>query len=376
MPFLRTAVRAGRVDSSPAAGAAERSAIPRDKTGLLLINLGTPDSPRIEDVRSYLREFLMDPRVIDIPTWKRRLIVHAFILPFRPRRSAEAYRQIWTEQGSPLMIHGKELAEKVRARVAPGVHVELAMRYGNPSIAAALERFRNSGVRRIVVFPMYPQYSSATTGSTLDKVFEEAGRRWNVPNLQVVPPFYDNPAFLDAAAASARPTIERIRPEKVFMSFHGLPERQIRKGDESGRHCLANPDCCRQIGEANRDCYRAQCFATAGLIAERLELSADRYIVCFQSRLGRDPWISPYTEDTLVEQARGGCRRAVILSPAFVADCLETLEELGIRGAEIWRENGGQLLELAPAPNSTDVWADAVVAVSRESSRWLDPGQP
>jgi ferrochelatase len=325
-------------------------------------------------VRSYLGEFLMDPRVIDIPAWKRRLIVKLFILPFRPRRSAEAYSQIWTDRGSPLMVHGKELADKVRRRVGPGVQVELAMRYGNPSIDAALESFRRSGVNRIVAFPMYPQYSSATTGSTVEKVFELAGRRWNTPYLQMVPPFYDHPAFLDAAAGAAAPVIERVRPEKVFMSFHGLPERQIRRGDDSGRHCLASPDCCAQIGEANRDCYRAQCFETARLLAERLDLGDDRHVVCFQSRLGRDPWIRPYTEDTLVEHARGGCRRAVILSPAFVADCLETLEELGIRGAEIWKENGGELLELAPAPNADDAWADAVLAIARDSSRWLETG--
>jgi ferrochelatase len=325
-------------------------------------------------VRSYLGEFLMDPRVIDIPAWKRHLIVKLFILPFRPRRSAEAYSQIWTEQGSPLMVHGKALAEKVRRRVGPGVQVELAMRYGNPSIGAALDRFRASGVSRIVVFPLYPQYSSATTGSTVEKIFEQAGRRWNTPYLQMVPPFYDHPAFLDAAAGAAGPVIERVRPETVFMSFHGLPERQIRRGDDSGRHCLASPDCCAQVGEANRDCYRAQCYATARLLAQRLELSDDRYVVCFQSRLGRDPWIRPYTEDTLAEQARGGCRRAVILSPAFVADCLETLEELGIRGAKIWKENGGELLELAPAPNADDAWADAVVTIARDASRWLDPG--
>jgi ferrochelatase len=318
----------------------------------------------------------MDPRVIDTAAWKRRLIVHLFILPFRPRRSAEAYSQIWTDRGSPLMIHGKELAEKVRARVGPGVQVELGMRYGNPSIASALVRFRKSGTRRIVVFPMYPQYSSATTGSTIEKVFEETGRSWNTPYLQVVPPFHDDAAFLDAAAEAARPVIERVRPEKIFMSFHGLPERQIRKGDESGRHCLTSPDCCGHLGAANLDCYRAQSFATARRLAERLGLSADRYLVCFQSRLGRDPWIGPYTEDTLVEQARAGCRRAVILSPAFVADCLETLEELGIRGAKIWKENGGELLELAPAPNASDAWADAVVSIARDSSRWLDPDEP
>jgi ferrochelatase len=248
------------------------------------------------------------------------------------------------------------------------------MRYGKPSIASALERLRRRGARRIVVVPLYPQYSSATTGSTIEKVFHEAGKRWNTPYLQVVPPFYDHPAFIDAAAAAARPTVERTRPEKVFMSFHGLPERQIRRGDEGGRHCLATPDCCAQITPANRDCYRAQCFATARLLADRLGLAADDYVVSFQSRLGRDPWIRPYTEEILADHARQGCRRAVILSPAFVADCLETLEELGIRGAESWKEHGGELLELAPAPNADDAWADALVRIVRDGSRWLDEG--
>jgi ferrochelatase len=315
----------------------------------------------------------MDPRVIDIAAWKRSLIVNLFILPFRPKQSAEAYSQIWTDEGSPLLVHGLALADRVRARLGSGIQVELAMRYGKPSIATALARFRESGVQRIVVFPLYPQYSSATTGSTIERVFEEAGRQWNTPFLQVAPPFYEHAAFLEAAAGAARPVIERVRPEKVFMSFHGLPERQILKGDESGRHCLTGPDCCGSIGDMNRDCYRAQCFATARSLAERLELDPDRQVVCFQSRLGRDPWIRPYTEEVLVEHARQGCKRAVILSPAFVADCLETLEELGIRGAELWKQHGGELLELAPAPNADDEWADAVVTIARESSRWLDP---
>jgi len=350
-----------------------RSEIPRHKTGLLLINLGTPASPRPADVRPYLREFLMDPRVVDIPGWKRWLIVHLFILPFRPRKSGEAYAQIWTEQGSPLLVHSRELAKKVQARLGSRVHVDLAMRYGNPSIADALEHFRRSGIQRVVVLPLYPQYSSATTGSTVEKVFEEVARHWNTPYVQVVPPFYDHPAFLDAYAGAVRPVLQRVRPEKVFLSFHGLPERQVIKGDDSGAHCLKRTDCCASVDVVNRDCYRAQCFATARLLASRLGVSEEMSVVCFQSRLGREPWIRPYTEERLAEEARAGCKRAVILSPAFVADCLETLEELGIRGVGTWKENGGETLALAPAPNSSDRWADAVVTIARDSTRWLDP---
>jgi ferrochelatase len=347
-----------------------------EKVGLLLVNLGTPDSPGTADVRRYLREFLLDERVIDIAAWKRRLIVHLFILPFRPRQSAEAYRTIWTAEGSPLLIHGQELARKVQRRLGDAVQVELAMRYGNPSLPRALQRFRRANIRRIVVFPLYPQYSSATTGSTVQRVFEESGRLWNTPHLQVVPPFYDHPGFVESWVETARPVIERVRPEKVFLSFHGLPERQVLKGDDSGTHCLRSEDCCARVTEVNRDCYRAQCYATARAIGQRLGLDEDRRVVCFQSRLGREPWIRPYTDEQLAEHAASGCRRAVIMSPAFVADCLETLEELGIRGAETWREHGGETLELIPAPNASDRWADALVAIARESTRWLDaPGR-
>jgi ferrochelatase len=340
--------------------------------GLLLINLGTPQSPRPADVRPYLREFLMDRRVIDVPAWRRWLIVNLLILPFRPRRSGHAYAQIWTEEGSPLLVHSRALTAKVAARLGPEIPVELGMRYGEPSIPSALARLIARGVERVVAFPLYPQYSSSATGSSIEKLFAEAGRRTNTPYVQIVPPFYDHPAFIRACAETARPVLERIRPDRVFLSFHGLPERQIRASDTTGAHCLAREDCCARIVDANRHCYRAQCYATARLLSHALGIPERQRIVCFQSRLGRTPWIKPYTDELLVSEAQAGARRAVVLCPAFVADCLETLEEIGIRGRTSWLENGGEELALAPAVNASDTWADALITIVREQTTALD----
>lgn len=334
--------------------------------GLLLVNLGTPDAPRAPAVRRYLREFLSDPRVLDIPALKRALVLHLFILPFRPRRSAEAYRKIWTDRGSPLLFHARDLAEKLRRRLGDGVAIELAMRYQKPSIASALASLRKRGVDEIVLLPLFPQYSSSAWGSAVEKVYEEAGRFWNVPSLQVVGPFYDHPAFLDACAHVARPQLETLEPDRTLMSFHGLPERQVLKSDESGgEHCL-RPGCCERIVEANRNCYRAQCFATARGLAARLGLSEEDYEVTFQSRLGRDPWIRPYTDERVLELARSGIERLAVLSPAFVADCLETLEELGMRAKEDFESSGGRTLSLISSLNSEDVWVDAVATIVRD----------
>lgn len=341
----------------------------KERVGLLLINLGTPDAPRPREVRRYLREFLSDPRVLDMPSFLRFLLLELVILPRRPRASAEAYRKIWSPEGSPLLVHGRALAAKVQARMGDVVQVELAMRYGNPSIASALDRFAEAGVSRLVVFPLYPQYSSAATGSSIEQVLRLAAGRWNTPYIQVIPPFYDHPAFVEARAEVARPFLE-LEPERVFFSFHGLPERQIRKSDPSGSHCLVRADCCAEVGPANRHCYRAQCHAAARLLAERLGVPEERRIVCFQSRLGRSPWLSPSTEEVLAAEARRGVRRAVII-PAFVTDCLETLEELSIRGVEIWHQNGGETLQVVPALNASDRFADAVVEIATQGSTWL-----
>jgi len=347
---------------------------PRDVPGLLLVNLGTPASPSSSAVRRYLREFLSDPRVLDMPAVLRWLLLNVLILPFRSRRSAEAYAKIWTESGSPLLLNGRDLRAKVQRRLGDSADVVLAMRYGEPSIRGAIDGFERRGIRRIVLFPLYPQHSSAATGSSIERVLTEASWRWNVPYVHVVPPFFDHPAYIRCCAEAAAPHLREVDPEVVFFSFHGLPESQIRKSDRRGGYCLSSPDCCTRVGAelpaALADCYRAQCFTTARLLADALGVPAERRVVCFQSRLSRR-WIRPFTDEEVRAAARRGVKRAVVLSPAFVADCLETLEEIGLRAAADWRDNGGETLRLVPSLNARDAWADAVVTIAREASAWL-----
>ena len=341
----------------------------------MLVNLGTPDTTKTSDVRRYLREFLSDPRVIDLSPLRRWLLLNLFILPFRPKASAAAYRKIWTAAGSPLLFHGLDLAEKVSAALGGEVRVELAMRYQNPSIRAVLTRFLEAGVDRIIVLPLFPQYSSAAWGSAVEKVFVEAGRLWNVPTIQVVPPFFDHPAFVEACAAAARPVLADLAPDRVLMSFHGLPERHVRKSDVArGTHCLESGDCCVSIVTANRYCYRAQCFATARAIASSLNLNANDYEVTFQSRLGRSPWIKPYTDIRINELAEAGVKRVAVLSPSFVADCLETIEEIGLRARDDFRKRGGEELRLVPSLNAGDLWVRALLDITRDAG--VDVGAP
>jgi ferrochelatase len=350
----------------------------RERVGLLLVNLGTPDAPRPREVRRYLREFLSDPRVLDVSALRRLLLLELVILPRRTRASAAAYRKIWTAEGSPLLVHGRALAAKLQARLGDGVRVELAMRYGQPSIESALDRLEAAGASRIVLFPLYAHYSAAATGSSIERVYRLAGARWNTPYVHVVPPFYDHPAYLDARAASVRPFLAERTPERVFMSFHGLPERHLRRGDrggDGGPRCLARADCCAEIHAVNRDCYRAQCFAAAHALARRLAIDEGRVIVCFQSRLGRTPWLRPYTDEALAAEARRGARDALVV-PSFVADCLETLEELALRGVETWRAHGGESLRIVPALNADDRFVEAVITIATERSGFLAAARP
>ena len=333
--------------------------------GTLLLNLGTPDAPTTPAVRRYLREFLSDPRVIDIHPVARTLLLELVILPFRPAKSAEAYRKVWTAEGSPLLTHSRALESKVRAALGAGHRVELAMRYGNPSVAEALERLRAGGAQRLLVAPLYPQYSSAATGSSVEKVFVELGKRAAVPAVTTLPAFYDDPGFLDAFAAIGAPLVARDRPDHLLFSFHGLPERQVRAADHSGSHCLRSDGCCDRIGDANRDCYRAHCFATARGLASRLGLAEGTWTVCFQSRLGRTPWIKPYTDEVIDVLAREGKKRLLVYCPAFVADCLETIEEIGLRAREQFLKAGGESLTLVPSLNESDAWVEALVRLIR-----------
>jgi ferrochelatase len=333
-------------------------------TGLLLLNLGTPEAPDTAAVRRYLREFLSDPRVIDVNAVGRALLLNLIILPFRPAKSAHAYRAIWdAERGSPLLFHSIDLAQSVSDALGDGWQVELAMRYGQPSIAQAMVGFQRAAVDRLVVFPLFPQYATSSTGTAVARVMEIAAGNWNVPSITVVPAFHADSGFLDAFTRVARPALDKLRPDHVLFSFHGLPERQITKSDPTETGCLKSIDCCDRA--ANPVCYRAQCVATARALASRLGVESEAMTVCFQSRLGRTPWITPHTDVEITRLARAGVKRVAVLCPAFVADCLETLEEIGIRARDQFRAAGGDELVLVPSLNATPAWVDAVCAIAR-----------
>ncbi len=336
------------------------------RKGLLLVNLGTPDAPTTAAVRRYLREFLSDGRVLDIAAPLRWALLELFILPSRPARSAEAYRKVWTEAGSPLLVHSRNLATQLAEALGPGWAVELGMRYGNPSLDVALQRLAAAGTRSITLAPLYPQYASSSTGSTLERVQQLVGAAWNVPALRVLPPFFDHPAFLDAWVEVARPALREARADHVLFSFHGLPERQVRKSDVSGRHCLQSPSCCDGPVAENQWCYRFQCFGTARSLTSRLGLAPEHTTVSFQSRLGRTPWLKPYTDLLLPQLVQKGVRRLAVVCPAFVADCLETEEEIGIRARADFLRAGGESLTLVPSLNAHPAWVRALVQMVRD----------
>ena len=337
--------------------------MPGDPTGVLLVQLGTPDSTEVRDVRRYLREFLSDPRVLDIPAPARALLLNAVILPFRPRRSAEQYRKIWTDEGSPLLVHTNLLAEALQRELGDGYRVTVGMRYQSPSIETALDELAASGCSRVVIAPMFPQYSSAAFGSAAGKALELTSSRWNVPAISTIPPFYDKPGFVAAVAEVARPYLDDFAPDHVLFSYHGLPEQQIRKSDHNGNWCLTNSVCCSTIRSENRFCYRAQSYATTRAVAEALGLEAGIHSTSFQSRLAGQKWIEPYTDGVLEGLHRDGVRRLAVLTPSFVADCLETLEEIGIRLREQWAGLGGDDLRLVPCVNSSPAWAASLASL-------------
>ena len=338
-------------------------------TGVLLLNLGTPASPSVPDVRRYLAEFLSDPRVLDLPAPARWLLLHLWILRSRPRRSAAQYASVWRAEGSPLLVHSRALCAALSQELGAGFEVELAMRYGSPGISAAMENLLRADVRKILVFPLFPQSASSSRGSALAKVFECAGAIWNVPVLETAPEFFDDPGFTSAWKAVIEPRLAEFRPDYVLFSFHGLPERHLRKSDPTGRHCLATASCCEAVGPANRACYRAQCAATTRALASALALAPNAHSMAFQSRLGREPWIHPYTDHVLPELSSRGVRRLAVVCPSFVADCLETVEEIGIRAHEQWRALGGEELLLVPSLNADPAWVRALAQMVRNHER-------
>lgn len=321
----------------------------RSRDGVLVVNLGTPDTPEVTAVRRYLREFLMDGRVIDIPTVPRWLLVNGIIAPFRAPKSAHAYRSIWTAAGSPLRVHSEALVAALAERT--GKRVALAMRYGSPGIAQGIDALGE--VDRIVVVPLYPQYASSTTGSVLQAVYEAlAGRSW-VPPVDVLPPFHDDPGFLDAQAGLGREAVAGA--DHVLFSYHGLPVRQVKAAAPTCRLGA----CCDAVPPW---CYRAQCLATSRAIAERLGVPAERWSTAFQSRLGRDEWLTPATDTVVEELAARGVKRLAVLCPSFATDCLETLEEIGVRAKESFVARGGEELRLVPCVNASEAWVGALSA--------------
>ncbi len=337
------------------------------KTGVLLVNLGTPDDPEIPAVRRYLKQFLSDPRVIDIPALARWLLLRLFILPFRPKKSSEAYKLVWTDKGSPLDFHTKGLAEAVGKALGPQIMVRYAMRYQNPSLPSVLDEMKHAGVDHIIVLPLYPQYASSSTGSTLEELYRLCGAEWNAPSLAVIPPFYGEDVYLDCVATVAREAIQDFEKYDHFLfSFHGLPERQILKSDWSKKHCLASGECCNAIGDVNRFCYRAQCVHVAREVAKRLGVPVEKYSVGFQSRLGRSPWIQPFTDVLFTELPKKGVKNLAVLIPSFTADCLETLEEIAIRGRDDFKAAGGSSFLMTPSLNDHPAWVDAVTTMVRQ----------
>lgn len=334
------------------------------KKGLLLINLGTPDKPEPEAVGRYLKQFLMDKWVIDIPAPVRWFFVNVLIVPKRKFASAEAYSKVWSESGSPLLAISKELTEKVRARM-PDVNVVLGMRYGNPSIRSALEKLRDCD--EIVAFPLYPQYAESSTRSSQEECLKQARALGYRGKLSFVGAFYDDPGFLAAVADLIQPVLDTDRPDHVLFSYHGLPERHVKRLDPTGEICRVKESCCDKIVDANRNCYRAHCFETTRKLAAALGLNRDQYSVSFQSRLGRAVWIPPYTEPMLEALAKKGVKKLAVACPSFTADCLETIEEIGIRATEVFTEAGGEKLIRIPCVNAEPKWVDAVEKLARRA---------
>jgi ferrochelatase len=325
------------------------------KKSVLLINLGTPDKPDNQSVYRYLKEFLNDPRVIDLPSWLRWPLVNLLIVPFRHKKSAAAYRKIWQNQ-SPLLENTARLRDKLAVKLGADYQVEFGMRYGNPSIESAIEKFHDPASIHIV--PLFPQYASAATGSAVEVALQVISQRWNIPAISVTRDFYQEQGFIQAYASTIRETLNYRNVDLILFSYHGLPERHIDKSN-----CIV--DCehlnaCSSINATNFYCYRAQCYATTTAIAKALNLPDEKYTVSFQSRLGRTPWIKPYTDLVLPQLIKKGIKNIAVVCPSFVADCLETLEEVNIRTREQWQQLGGGEFIFIPCLNDSDEWVEAL----------------
>jgi protoporphyrin/coproporphyrin ferrochelatase len=330
------------------------------RRAVLLVNLGSPRSTSIRDVRSYLNEFLMDARVIDYPWILRRLIVGLFVLPFRPYKTAAAYQRVWTPEGAPLLVMSRLLQKALQEKIS--LPVDLGMRYGTPSIREALTKMRREQegkIDEILLVPLYPHYAMSSYESVVVKAREEFDQmQWKV-KLTVLPPFYQDPLYLKALEESIRPYLKEPY-DHVLFSYHGVPERHLKKGDCTQAHCAVRENCCEVPSAIHALCYRHQSVETTRLMAQRLGMAAGTYSSSFQSRFGKEVWCEPYTDEELVRLAKSGVKRLVILCPAFVSDCLETLEEIGMEGKHLFQEHGGESYTLVPCLNTHPLFVEAL----------------
>jgi ferrochelatase len=329
---------------------------------ILLVNLGSPDSPSVPDVRRYLNEFLMDGRVIDAPWLVRRFVV-GMILINRPKESGHAYEKVWTKDGSPLIAISRNVQKLLQARLT--VPVELAMRYQNPSIESAVKNLAARGVTEVLLIPMFPHYAMSSYETAVVRVREVVARRAPQMQLTVQQPYFEDADYIAALVASAADFLRQDYDHLLF-SYHGIPERHLRKSDPTGCHCLAKENCCETASPARATCYRAQCFATTAAFVKLAGVPKEKYSVSFQSRLGKDPWLKPYTDYELPRLANEGKKKMLVICPAFVADCLETIEEIGMRGCEQFMAGNGKEFTRIPCLNEHPAWIDALEKMTRK----------
>lgn len=330
--------------------------IKNKKTGILLLNLGTPDSPTVRDVRRYLSEFLNDKRVIDIPWLLRKILVNLIIVPFRAPKSTKLYQQLWTDQGSPLLYHGLSLKEKLQEEVGENYLVEFGMNYQKPSLRKVIQNMREQHISRIIVFPLFPQYASSSTGSAMENLYRYIASLNDIPETMAISHYFEHPAYIDALASTVD-EYDWKGYDHILMSFHGLPTRQVNRSHEG--HTCEEMKCKESLRLENQYCYQAACFETSRLLAQKLGIPAGKYTTSFQSRLNQN-WLTPFSDKVVEELAAAGAKKLLVISPAFTADCLETTVEIGIEYKNSFLSLGGERLDLVPSLNNRPQWVKAI----------------
>ncbi len=331
-----------------------------EKKGVLLVNLGSPKSATFKEVKKYLNQFLMDGNVIDIPYLLRLILVRGIIVPTRAKQSANLYQKIWTREGSPLIVNSQKLEAKVKTKTL--IPTALAMRYGEPSIKMGLKELSQKGIEKILVVPLYPQYAKSTTATVMQEIEKVKSTYFSSLKVSFLPAFYNNPNYIKVLANSIKNGLNGSKPDHFLFSYHGLPERHLRKADPTGSHCLQKKDCCTTTSIAHKTCYKHQCVKTTELVVKELNLKEGSYSISYQSRLGKDPWIQPYTSETVNDFAANGIKNLAVVTPAFVSDCLETIEEIGMEAKDAFLEKGGEIFTRIACLNDNEEWAEVIAS--------------